>query len=441
MLHIKEQQAQGAAGHAWIGPAPWINVPPPGPRAQNLLELDRRLGSPSYLRDYPLVVRRGHGSVVEDVDGNRYLDFAASLAVCSTGHTHPKVVAAIQHQASELIHTSGATFCHQPMVALTEKLAALAPGKSPKGVLLTNSGSEAAEAAFKLVRYHTGRPWVIAFHGASHGRTMGALSLSFDQASQRDRVGPLVPMVAHVPFGDLEAIKERVFEQLAAPEQVAAIFVEPIQGQAGCVVPSKSFLSGLRSMCDRHGMLLVADEVQSGMGRTGKMFACQHFALVPDVILCAKGLASGLPLGAVVANESVMDWPAGAQASSFGGNPICCAAALATLQALESGMIANAAQLGEVLLAGLVRLVARRKGLANARGLGLMAALDVVHRKSGRPDPQKRRRILDQAFRSGLILLPCGPCGIRFCPPLCINRTQLTVGLDVLDEVVATLSA
>lgn len=439
MLRIKASQASGGDKLSYIGPAPWIESVLPGVAAQVALERDRRVLSPSYVRDYPLMVRRGQGSILEDVDGNRYLDFAAGLAVCATGHAHPKVVAAIQAQAGELVHV-GPDFACEPMIALAEKLAAIAPGRAAKRVLFTSSGAEAVEAAFKLARYHTGRKWVIAFQGGNHGRTMGALALSFTRAQEKIGFEPLVPMVAHVPYGQLTVIKEQIFRQLARPEEIAAIFVEPILGEGGYVVPPRNFLPGLRSLCDRHGILLVCDEIQSGLGRTGKMFACQHFGVVPDVILCAKGLASGMPLGAVVAPEEVMVWPPGAQGGTFGGNPVSCAAALATIEVLESGLISNAAALSEVLLGRLGDIADRRRCVAKPRGLGLMAAVDVVNRKSGRPDPKTRQRILLEAFRRGLILLGCGAAGIRFCPPLCINRTQLNVGLDVFDEVIATVS-
>jgi 4-aminobutyrate aminotransferase len=438
MLRVKSKEDDDGAKPLYIGPAPWIETTPPGVAAQAALERDGRVMSPSCARDIPLVVRRGRGSVVEDVDGNRYLDFAAGLAVCATGHAHPKVVAAVQAQAADLVH-GGPDFCCEPVISLAEKLAAIAPGKSSKRVLFTSSGAEAVETAFKLARYHTSRKWVLAFQGSFHGRTMGALALSFSKAQQKAGFEPLVPMVAHVPYGKLDVIKEHIFEQLAAPEEIAAIFVEPVLGEGGYVVPPKNFLPGLRSMCDRHGIVLVCDEIQSGLGRTGKMFACQHFGVVPDVILCAKSLASGLPLGAVVASDTVKTWPPGAQGGTLGGNPVSCAAALATLEALETGLISNAAHLSEVLMGRLAEISARRRCVSKPRGLGLMVAVDVVNRKSGRPDVRMRRRILLEAFRRGLILAACGRAGIRFCPPLCINRTQLSVGLDVFDEVVATV--
>lgn len=440
MLQIKEAARKKADKASWIGPAPWIETPPPGIAARAAMERDARVASPSYTRNYPLVIHRAAGSVVEDVDGNRYLDFAAGLAVCAAGHCHPKVVAAIQEQAATLIHASGTDFCYEPMLTLAEKLAAIAPGRSQKRVLFLTSGAETAEAAFKLARHYTGRKWVIAFHGASHGRTMGALSLTSSSAREKAGFEPLVPMVGHVPYGDLEAIEEQIFRQQSPPEGVAAIFVEPILGGGGYVVPPKNFLPRLRSLCDRHGMLLVCDEIHSGMGRTGKMFACQHFGVVPDVVLCAGGLASGMPLGAVIASKEIMNWPSGAHGSTFGGNPVSCAAALATIELLESGLIANAAKRGEHLQGKLSEIAAGRRCVDHARGLGLMAAVDIVSRKSGKTDSRLRDRVLQEAFRRGLILLGCGPGGIRFSPPLGINETQIEVGLTVFDEVVATVA-
>ncbi|MHC4064393.1 MAG: acetyl ornithine aminotransferase family protein [Planctomycetota bacterium] len=440
MLHIKEKDHQAGETDTWIGPAPWIETPPPGIKAQAAIDRDRRVTSPSYSRDYPLVVRRARGSVIEDVDGNRYLDFAAGIAVCATGHAHPRIVAAIQSQAAELIHACGSKFYYEPMIRLAEKLAAIAPGKAAKRVFLTNSGTEAIEAAFKLARHHTKRMWAVAFRGAFHGRTMGALSLTCSQVRQKSGFGPLVPMVAHVPYGDIEAIERQVFGQQAAPEEVAAIFVEPVQGEGGYVIPPKNFLPRLRALCDRHGILLVCDEIQTGMGRSGKMFASQHFGLVPDILVCAKGLASGMPLGAMVASADTMDWPRGAHASTFGGNPVSCAAALATIELIESGFMANAARTGRLLGERLVEISQKRKCVDNPRGLGLLAGVDMVNRKTAKPDSKLRDRILSEAFRRGLILLGCGSASIRFCPPLCINATQLKVGIDVFDEVVATVA-
>ncbi len=439
MLGIKTQSDSQSSGDGWIGPAPSIVTPLPGPNAKALIERDEQLSSPSNTRDYPLVVRRAVGSVVEDVDGNRFLDFAAGIAVCATGHCHPKVVAAIEAQARSLVHICGSDFYYPPMIELMEKLASIAPMKGAKRVLLTNSGAEAVEAAIKLSRHYTGRKWLIAFHGAFHGRTMGALSLTCSKARQKARFGPLVPMVAHVPYGDAAAIESQLFRYQMAPDEVAAIFVEALQGEGGYVTPPPHFLPDLRALCDKHDILLVCDEIQSGTGRTGKWFAFQHHDILPDMILMAKGLASGMPLGAVIARGEIMNWSPGAQGSTFGGNPVCCAAALATLELVEAGLMANAAERGKHLRSELGAIAERRKVVANVRGLGLMCGADVVNRRSGKTDPKLRARLLQAAFERGLLLLPCGEAAIRFCPPLCINETQLDVGLKLFDEAVASV--
>lgn len=440
MLGIKHSgQETSVSSEQWIGPAPWIETALPGPKAAELIERDERYSSPSYTRDYPLVVKRGLGSVVEDVDGNRFLDFAAGIAVCATGHCNPKVVAAVEAQARSLMHICGSDFYYPPMVELMERLCKLVPGDGEKKVFLTNSGAEAVEAAMKLSRFHSDRKWIIGFYGSFHGRTMGALSLTCSKARQRAGFGPLIPMIAHVPYGDAAAIESQLFRHMMNPNEVAAIFVEAVQGEGGYLVPDANFLPDLRALCDRHNILLVCDEVQSGMGRTGKWFAYEHFGVVPDITLVAKGLASGMPLGAVIARDEIMNWPPGAQGSTFGGNPVCCAAALATIELVESGYMANAAKLGERLRRSLGELDAKHKSLANARGLGLMCAIDVVNRRTCKGDPKLREKILLEAFHRGLVLLPCGETTIRVCPPLCINETQLDVGLRLFDEAVATV--
>lgn len=440
MLGIKQDQDQSDADNGWIGPAPAIHEPFPGPKARDFIERDERFTSPSYTRDFPLVVKRAFGSVVEDVDGNRFLDLAAGIAVCATGHCHPKVVSAIEEQAHALIHICGSDFYYPSMVELVEKLQTITPGKKPKRVFLTNSGAEAVEAAIKLSRYHTNRKWIIAFHGAFHGRTMGALSLTCSKARQRERFGPMVPMVDHVPYGDVDAIEHNLFRYKMSPGEVAAIFVEAMQGEGGYIVPDPEFLPKLRSLCDKHGILLVCDEIQSGAGRTGKWFAFEHFGIEPDMILMAKGMASGMPIGALIARDEVMNWPPGAHGSTFGGNPVSCAAAVETLKLVESSYMANAAVLGRHLMSSLKSIAEQRKIIANPRGLGLMCGVDVVNRRTGKGDPGLRERILLTAFNRGLILLPCGESAIRFCPPLCINETQLDVGLKMFDEAVATVA-
>src|SRR5215471_4168600 len=348
---------------------PDIRTDLPGPLAAVLLERDQRYTSPSYTRIYPLVVERGSGAVIEDVDGNLFLDFTAGIAVTSTGHCHPHVVAAIQDQSAKLLHMSGTDFYYRPQIDLAERLAKLAPGESAKRVFFTNSGAEALEAALKLARWHTGRSRAIAFFGAFHGRTYGAMSLSGSKLVHRRGFSPLVPDIHHVPFPRgctdcmvasectcVRQIEETVLKRTAPPDEVAAIFVEPIQGEGGYHVPPPGFLPALRELCDRHGILLVADEVQSGMGRTGRFCAIQHWGVEPDIICLAKGIASGMPLGAIVTRDEVMDWPSGSHASTFGGNPVSCRASLATLDLLEGGYIANAAERGEQLKQGLLRL-------------------------------------------------------------------------------------
>jgi len=410
-----------------IGPAPSITTPLPGPRARDFIERDERCSSPSYTRDFPLVAGRAQGCAVEDVDGNRWLDFAAGIAVCATGHCHPAVVAAIEAQSRALLHICGSDFYYPSMVEVMEKLAAIVPGPGQKKVFLTNSGTEACEAAFKLARHHTGRKYAIAFYGSFHGRTMGALSLTSSKWRQREKFAPLVPMTAHVPFGDVKAIEQTLFKYQMAPSEVAAIFVEPIQGEGGYLISPPGFMQELRQLCDKHGILLIADEIQSGMGRTGKWWAYEHFGIEPDVTLVAKGIASGMPLGAVVARDGIMDWPEGAQGSTFGGNPVCCAAAVATINLIESQYMSNAAKLGPVLLDGLKRIASGHKSLSDARGIGLMCAVTVS-------DAAVRERILNAAFQRGLILLGCGERAIRFCPPLCISADEINAGLDVLAE-------
>src|SRR5438445_5763098 len=431
-------------------PVPQIKTTLPGPRAQAHLERDQRFVSPSYTRIYPLVAARGSGAVIEDLDGNLFLDFTAGIAVTATGHCHPEVVAAIQDQAAKLIHMSGTDFYYEPQIDLSQRLAELAPGRSPKRVFFTNSGAESLEAALKLARWHTGRSRAIAFLGAFHGRTYGAMSLSGSKLVHRRGFSPLVPDIHHVPyprgpealttlgFGRkaVEHIEESIFRRIAPPEEVAAVFVEPIQGEGGYHVPPPDFLPALRDLCDRHGMLLVVDEVQTGMGRTGKLFAVEHWSVEPDIICLAKGIASGMPLGAMIAEEEVMDWPSGSHASTFGGNPVSCRAALATLELLEKGYTANAAQRGEQLRHGLGKLQRSFAQIGDVRGLGLMVAADVVRAQDHQTaDPVARDEIVQDAFRRGLLLLGCGESALRFCPPLCITAEQVDTALQILAAV------
>jgi 4-aminobutyrate aminotransferase len=432
---------------------PDIRTDLPGPKASELLLRDAEYVSPSYTRSYPLVVERGSGAVIEDVDGNLFLDFTAGIAVTNTGHCHPEVVAAIKDQSEKLLHMSGTDFYYRPQIELAERLAKAAPGATPKKVFFANSGAETVEGALKLARWHTRRNRAVAFLGAFHGRTYGAMSLSGSKLAHRRGFSPLVPDVHHVPFprscpeGGCDAgcalvkeIEDTLFKRVCPPDEVAAIFAEPVQGEGGYYPMPPGCLPALRRLCDRHGILLVLDEVQSGMGRTGKLFAAEHYGVEPDIICLAKGIASGLPLGAIVAKADVMDWPSGSHASTFGGNPVACRAALATLDLLEREYIRNAAERGEQLRGGLRALADKHDCLANVRGLGLMTAVDVVHPGSPpAPNPGLREQAIHAAFRCGLLLLGCGESAIRFCPPLCVTAGQVETALRVLDGVLAAV--
>jgi 4-aminobutyrate aminotransferase len=415
---------------------PRIVGPLPGPKSTAWLERDLRVMSPSYTRVYPLVVRRARGAMIEDMDGNRFLDFTAGIAVTNVGHSHPRVVRAIRRQANRLIHMSGTDFYYAPQIRLAEQLAALAPGAEPKRVFFTNSGAESIEAALKLARRHTGRNRVMAFVNAFHGRTYGAMSLSGSKPMQRRGFSPLVPDIHHARYGDVESVRA-LLRSICPPDELAAIFVEPIQGEGGYIVPPPDFLPGLRRLCDEHRVLLVFDEIQSGMGRTGRMFAAEHWGIAGDIMCLAKGIANGLPLGAIVAKASVMDWPSGSHASTFGGNPVACAAALATIKLLETRYRANAMERGEELRSGLAALADRLSLIREVRGLGLMIGVE-IQSQEGEPDAALRDHIVDLAFQRGLLLLPCGPSTVRFCPPLCVNRRQIEIGLELFT---ATLEA
>jgi 4-aminobutyrate aminotransferase len=416
---------------------PFVAGPLPGPRARAWLERDRRVMSPSYTRMYPLVVKRGRGAMIEDLDGNRFLDFTAGIAVTAAGHCHPQVVRAIRRQAGRLLHMSGTDFYYTPQVRLAECLTRLAPGPDPKRVFFTNSGAEAIEAALKLARHHTGRPRALAFLKAFHGRTYGAMALSASKPVHRHRFAPLVPEVHHARYGDLDSV-ETLLKTTCPPEELAAIFVEPIQGEGGYIVPPPEFLPGLRRICDEHGVLLVLDEVQTGIGRTGRMFASEHWNVAGDIVCLAKGIANGLPLGAIVAKADVMDWPSGSHASTFGGNPVACAAALVTLTLVERRYRANSERRGEELREGLRRLSGVHSCIRDVRGLGLMVGMEVGS-PDGRPDPALRDLIIDQAFHKGLLLLPCGSSTVRFSPPLCLTPRQVRIGLDLVESSLATI--
>ena len=411
---------------------PAIQTALPGPLASSWIDRDRAVMSPSYTRTYPLVVRRALGAMVEDLDGNIFLDYTAGIAVTNVGHCHPRVTRAIRRQAGRLVHMSGTDFYYRPQVELAEALARLAPGDGPKRVFFTNSGAEAVEAALKLSRHHSGRPRIVSFFKAFHGRTYGALSLSASKPTHRRGFSPLLSDIHHAEYGNLASV-ERLFATTCPPDEVAAVFVEPIQGEGGYIVPPPEFLPGLRALCDAHGILMVLDEIQAGIGRTGKFFAQEHWGIAADVTCLAKGIANGLPLGAIVARSSVMDWPPGSHASTFGGNPVACAAALETIRLVERKYMENARARGAELQEGLRALAARHPFIRDVRGLGLMIGLEVG--LDDGPAPDLRDRIIAEAFARGLLLLPCGPSTVRFCPPLCLNARQVEIGLAILAAV------
>ncbi len=430
----------------------------PGPKARDIIASDHRYISPSYTRSYPLVVRSAKGAIVEDVDGNRFLDFSAGIAVCSTGHCHPDVVRAIQKQAESLIHMSGTDFYYEHMPQLARKLESLMPDGKSWRCFFGNSGAEAIEAAMKLARYSTGRWQFIAFQSSFHGRTMGALSLTSSKPVQRKGFGPLVPGVTHIPYANCyrcplnleydscgiacaNYLEEVVFKTTVNPSEVAAIVVETIQGEGGYIVPPPDFFPTLEKIARKHGILLIADEVQCGMGRTGKMFAFEHFDFHPDIIAIAKGVASGMPLGVTMAHAETMNWEPGAHASTFGGNPVCLAAAMATVRLLQDEYVANSAKIGEFLLVRLERLMDRHPAIGDVRGLGLMLGIEIVKdRTTKEKAPELRDAIIYECFRRGLLVLAAGPSTIRLSPPLMVDEEQAQFALDTLSEVIATAS-
>ncbi len=449
-------------------PVPHLVTSLPGPKAKAFIARDDKVLSPSYTRCYPLVVGDAKGAVITDLDGNRFLDFTAGIAVCSTGHCHPEVVSAIKQQADTLLHMSGTDFYYPGQLELAETLARLAPGSEPKKVFFTNSGAESIEAAVKLARFHTRRPNVIAFSGSFHGRTMGALSLTASKAIQRQGFGSLLAGVWHTDYAHcyrcpinleypdcqvacVDNIEQRLFKRQVNANEVAAIVVESVQGEGGYVVPPKEFMPKLRAICDKHGIMLVVDEVQSGMGRTGKMFAVEHTGVVPDIIATAKGIASGLPLGAIIAKESVMDWKPGTHASTFGGNPVACAAALATIKLLERELMANATTVGNYLMEKLREMQASHACIGDIRGQGLMVGMElvkpntkspIVMLKNGPclPDHALREKLVDECFLKGLLLLGCGESTIRFCPPLIVTKQDVDTALSIIDSVLKEIA-
>jgi len=438
--------------------APKLKTALPGPKAKRVLEGDQKFISPSYTRSYPMVAKQGRGMIVRDVDGNEFLDFSAGIAVTSTGHCHPDVVAAIQKQAGELIHMSGTDFYYESMVTLAERLSKIAPMPGPHKFYYGNSGTEAIECALKLARYHTQRQNVIAFYGAFHGRTMGALSLTASKPQQKRRFAPLVPGVTHVRFPDVyrdagsenpEAyalscarfIEDKLFRTMLPPEEVAAIFVEPVQGEGGYVVAPNVFLQELRRISDRHGILLVADEIQSGVGRTGKWWAIEHAGVQPDILCVAKGIASGMPLGITVTKAEIMDWVPGSHASTFGGNPVCVAAALATLDVIErEGLLGNATAVGNHMLKRMADWPKKHPLVGDVRGRGLMLGVEMVKdKKTKEYAAAERDRIVQAAFERGILFLGCGPSTIRIAPPLTVTKAEADTALDVLDESVSVV--
>ena len=434
--------------------SPVIKTILPGPRARKLIEKDGTYVSPSYTRYYPLVVEKAQGLWVHDVDENVFLDFTAGIAVCATGHCHPRVIKAIKAQADLLLHMSGTDFYYRPQIVLAEKLARLAPGKGSKKVYFGNSGAEAVEAAFKLARWHTQRELNLAFYGAFHGRTMGALSLTASKTIQKKHYNPLVPGITHIPYaycyrcpynltypqcdlGCVKWVEDTLFRTTIPPEEVAAIIVEPIQGEGGYVIPPPEFHMELYKIAKKYGILYVVDEVQTGMGRTGKMFAMEHFGIDPDIIALAKGIASGMPLGALTARAEIMDWEAGSHASTFGGNPISCQAAMVTIELLEEGLMDNAVIQGKYLMAGLREFQQSYECMGDVRGKGLMVAVEFVKdRESKEPAREWRNEIIKKAFQKGLLLLGCGENSIRFCPALTVTAEEINECLSIFDEVV-----
>jgi 4-aminobutyrate aminotransferase len=435
---------------------PRLVTPLPGPKASQIIERDSKVLSPSYTRGYPFVMARGEGALVEDVDGNSFLDFNAGIAVVAAGHSHPRVVESVQKQAAKFLHMSGTDFYYENMVELAEKLAALMPGEGPNRVYFGNSGTEAVEAAIKMSRYHSGRDKFIAFVGGFHGRTMGSLSLTGSKVVQRKGFGPVLP-VQHIPYAycyrcaygkhpdtcSVECVKvleNQLFKTILPAEEVAAIVVEPVQGEGGYVVPPAKFHQELRRIADKYGILLVHDEVQCGMGRTGKMFASEHFGVDPDIVTLAKGIASGMPLGATLARADVMNWKPGAHASTFGGNPVAVAAALTTIELLEESLIENAAAVGGHILQRISSWPRRFRYVGDVRGLGLMIGFELVTDKETKePAHQVRNRLEEMAFERGLLILGCGTNSIRLCPPLIVTKDQADFAVDTLEQCLRAL--
>jgi 4-aminobutyrate aminotransferase len=438
---------------------PQIVTPLPGPKAKAIVERDHKVVSPSYTRDYPLVAKTGRGALVEDVDGNIFLDFAAGIAVVSTGHCHPEVVAAIQRQAADLIHMSCTDFYYEGMVELAEKLASITPGKEPKRVYFGNSGTEAVEAAMKLARYHTKREKFISFYGSFHGRTMGALSLTASKSVQRKHFGSLIPGVFHAHYPNsyrgsggirpetatqdaLAYLEDELFRRVVDPSDIAGIVIEPIQGEGGYVPAPADFLQGLQHLCKHHGILLIVDEVQSGMGRTGKWWAIEHSGVEPDILCTAKGIASGLPLSAVIAKAHLMNWKPGAHASTFGGNPVSIAASLATIGLIERSYLANTNRMGAYILRYTADWRRKHKIVGDVRGKGLMIGIEFVRDQATKEKaPDLRNRLVQMAFQKGLLILGAGENSLRLAPPLMVEIEQVEFAMNTLDSCISEIES
>jgi 4-aminobutyrate aminotransferase len=438
---------------------PHVKTSLPGPRAKAIIERDSRVVSPSYTRDYPLVIAKGEGAIVEDVDGNLFLDCTAGIAVTATGHSHPVVVKAIVEQAHAFLHMSGTDFYYEPQVRLAEELSAVAPMPGPHRSFFGNSGTEANEAALKLAKYYTKRHGVIAFFGAFHGRSMGSLSVTASKVAQRKGFAPMVPGVFHAPYPDpyrapanaspdacaaesLRFIEQQLFVHLVAPDEIAAVIVEPIQGEGGYIVPPRAFLQQLRDLTKRHGILLIVDEVQSGMGRTGRMFAIEHAGIEPDIVTIGKGIASGLPLGVATARSEIMSWPPGSHASTFGGNPVSCAAALATIRVLRDGVMKNAEVVGAHLLDGLKGLMDKHPLIGDVRGRGLMIGIELVRdRQTKERAVNERNALVHECFRRGLLVLGAGRNAVRLSPPLVLTKQQADTAIEILDQALSVVAA
>ena len=436
---------------------PEIKTALPGPKARAIIDRDAKVVSTSYTRDYPLVMARGEGCAVEDVDGNIFLDCAAGIAVTATGHSHPDVVKAIVDQSQKFLHMSGTDFYYEPQVRLGEELASIAPMKGQNRSFFGNSGTEANEAALKLAKYYTKRHNVIAFFGAFHGRSMGSLSLTASKITQRKGFGPLMPGTYHAPYPDsyrrpphhtpeswaeecVRFIEDELFTHVVSPDEVAAVMVEPIQGEGGYIVPPDIFLQRLREITKRHGILLIADEVQSGMGRSGRMFAIEHAGVEPDIVTMAKGIASGLPLGVTTARAEIMSWPPGTHASTFGGNPVSCAASIATLKLLRESLVRNSEVVGAHLAGRARELMSKHRLIGDVRGRGLMIGIELVRdRQTKERATTERDSVVRECFKRGMLVLGAGPNAIRLSPPLVLTTQQADTAIEILDEALAAV--